>query len=266
MSPALPARAGIVLGTRIHSTHHSRNADLSRLVEWCEAANRLCHIVLLAVDTENLEAVRARVGHLAPGVEIVHVTPWDGYCPPLNSLLARAARLGAGHLLLRSLEIDIGGADIEELYRFATPEALVVGARLEETHGGPPGDRPIDGLSSPWNTLALWNVATLSLSGFLAVSDGLYEPDSAGVEEVVVISLLQALHPERARALLIELPGVSWNARWPDTRRRTQHEAKMRSKVDRGELQLRSLNVPRGTVTIVARPRVLEPVPKDAER
>ena len=266
MIPTSPARAGIVLGTRIHSTHHSREVDLGGLVEWCEAANRLCHVVLLAVDTENLAAVRAHVGHLAPAVEILHVTPWDGYCAPLNSLLARAARLGAGHLLLRSMEIDIGGADVEELYRFATPEALVVGARLEETHGGPPGDRPIDGLSSPWNTLALWNVETLSLTGFLAVSDGLFEPDSAGVEEVVVISLLQALHPGRARALLIELPSVSWNARWADTHRRARHEAKMRSKVDRGEIQLRSLNVPRGTVTVVARARVLEPVSEDAAR
>jgi len=48
----------------------------------------------------------------------------------------------------------------------------VVGPVLDG-HKFRPGERILDGRSSPWNTLALWSVRKLALTGFLCIADGL---------------------------------------------------------------------------------------------
>jgi hypothetical protein len=61
--------------------------------------------------------------------------------------------------------------------------------------------------TTPWNTLAIWKVSMLALTGFQVVSDGILTEDatepSYGVEEVVAIALLQkVLGATKAKAKL----------------------------------------------------------------
>jgi hypothetical protein len=42
----------------------------------------------------------------------------------------------------------------------------------------------LTGATSPWNTLALWSVPKLAVTGFLGVADGLTDKTLAGIEEV----------------------------------------------------------------------------------
>lgn len=46
-------------------------------------------------------------------------------------------------------------------------------------HGGQEKEVNLDGRTTPWNTLAMWNLPKLALTGFLLVSDGLH-PDEDG--------------------------------------------------------------------------------------
>jgi hypothetical protein len=86
----------------------------------------------------------------------------------------------------------------------------------------------LDGCSTVWNTLALWNVERLARTGFLPISDGLpartvrtRDPKTgqmvekslpavaAGVEEVVCISLQQLLYPTSSQAKLLSMSSSS---------------------------------------------------------
>src|SRR6056297_385298 len=72
-----------------------------------------------------------------------------------------------------------------------------------EGHHFRPGRQPLTGATAPWNTCALWSVSKLSLTGFLAVSEGLAsDKGMGGVEEVAVICLAQqCLQPRPSGSL-----------------------------------------------------------------
>jgi hypothetical protein len=251
MNSARQNRRRVVVGSRIHTMHKTGDLNLDHLAEWCRGALEGAEAVVLAVDSANLEQTRAITAPLGPLVNVIHVSPWDGFSGPLNALVAHSARLGATHLLLRSLEIEITVEDFRTLLDHADTNTLVVGAQLDGEHGGAPGVKPLDGLTTPWNTLALWNVATLCLTGFLSVSDGLHAPHVAGVEEVVTISLLQSLRPKETRAVLLRLPRIRWHTRWSNILRQQHHDLKLTTKVARSEAQLDRLGIPRGSVIVL---------------
>lgn len=128
----------------------------------------------------------------------------------------------------------------------------------------------LNGRTTPWNTLALWNVRKLALTGFSTISDGLLDDNSiggsmAGVEEVVIIALLQRLlGPENAKAKVIRIvqpdldatasgtftaatppaAALEWNPTFADPARQKWHEKKMQSKMTRAarQLELMGLN------------------------
>jgi hypothetical protein len=90
------------------------------------------------------------------------------------------------------------------LIPFCIPDdTLVAGALLgghtyhEGNSAGAPNNQVVElnGRTTPWNTLAIWKVSMLALTGFPLVSDGIVTDDatepSFGVEEVVTIALLQ---------------------------------------------------------------------------
>lgn len=138
---------------------------------------------------------------------------------------------------------------------FDPQEDLVVGAALEG-HQFKAGRQLLNGCTSPWNTCALWSVPKLSLTGFLAVSDGLPEDRGvAGIEEVAAIAVAQSLRAPSSllswgagsggmRAKLVSLRGhVAWNVAWDDPARQAWHAKKMESKVRRAEAQLAALGI-----------------------
>jgi hypothetical protein len=130
-------------------------------------------------------------------------------------------------------------------------DVLVAGARLAGHDYRAQEDAtavvaPLTGRTSPWNTLAVWNLRKLALTGFQLVSDGLVtdddknqEPWYGGIEEVVAIALLQKLlGADRAKAKLLHIPGIEWDQNFDDPERKRWHEYKMESKATRAAHQL----------------------------
>eukprot|EP00438_Fugacium_kawagutii_P024755 Skav213505 [mRNA] locus=scaffold3849:268322:291457:- [translate_table: standard] len=63
-------------------------------------------------------------------------------------------------------------------------DTLVVGPAMDG-HRFRPGERILDGRTSPWNTLALWSVRKLALTGFLCIADGLPDvPDTISLQSM----------------------------------------------------------------------------------
>lgn len=242
----------LVMGTRVHTAGGAALPDLSVLDHWCASVPPTVDAVVVAVDPILYPLEQQRLVPLDPRVEVVQVSPWFGYSPALNVLLAYAAQRGASHLLLQSVELELETSDLERLCAHATADTLVVGARISPQHGGEPGVKELTGFTSPWNTLALWSVETLGLTGFLSISDELLAEVPGGMEEVATISLLQHLRPGRAHAKLVPLDRIHWDTGWDDPLRTSWHETKMTSKVERAELQLARLGVPRGRVEVLA--------------
>jgi len=184
-------------------------------------------------------------------VKLFHIHPWIGYTQPLNMIIEKALSVGATKLLFQSIEVTALPEDIKSLERHLDSNTLVVGAKLHEMHGHVNEKVELTGWTTPWNTLALWNLEKLGLTGFLTVSSGNLPGIPGGVEEVVTISLLQTLHPYSMDAKMVELKSVVWNTEWSCKEREAYHAAKMASKNERAEKQLRALGISPGFVMIV---------------
>jgi MFS family permease len=99
--------------------------------------------------------------------------------PALNALLNFAQRIGMKYILYQSLEVQVTSAVLHRLQDHHTKDTLVVGP-VFDGHAFVPGETPLNGRTTPWNTLALWSVRKLALTGFLCIADGLPEPPSFG--------------------------------------------------------------------------------------
>lgn len=238
-------RARTLLGTRIHAQYGTR-PDLADLAAWCTSALDVADTMVVAVDLLMHDEVRDRLAPLGGRASVLLVSPWRGTTPALNAILGEASRRDIDRLIIMSREVHASRASLERLVRLVGRDVLVAGARLSEDHGPHPGKHRIDAQTSPWNTLATWNVPLLGLTGFPAIADGRGEVPG-GMEEVVTISLLQHLYGDRASAYLVASPGVEWRPRMQDS----AHELKMRSKSARAEAHLARMGIPPGRVTVV---------------
>eukprot|EP00124_Ichthyophonus_hoferi_P002277 Ihof_evm5s149 gene=Ihof_evmTU5s149 len=200
----------VLLCTRIHRKNAGK-LDLSALVMFLERSERLpCHIAIAMDNTDKplVEAVRGIVGNLNDNIRLLALPLWGNIVPALNTLLAHAREIKADCILFASVELEFGHNLLENLCFHLTQDTLVVGARLQG-HDFSQGQHVLDGCTSPWNTCALWDVAKLSLTGFLSVADGLSDI-SPGVEEVVTIALLQQQLSHCMKAKLVKCPGINW--------------------------------------------------------
>lgn len=99
-----------------------------------------------------------------------------------------------------------------------TEDGLVAGAALPG-HDFREGMHELTGISSPWNTLALWRVQSLALIGFPLVADGIFPGAEGGVEEVSAIECFHRVLPHKAKAFLVRLPDVAWQTTFDDPKR-----------------------------------------------
>jgi len=189
-----------------------------------------------------------------PEIDILPISPWGEFVPALNALVAWASKSLASYVLFASAEIATWNEDgITRLVEQMDENTLVVGAVLPGHEYNPqlvPQRLPLTGVTTPWNTLALWNVPKLALTGFPLVAEGIHTDENgsaiaAGVEEVSTIYILQKLLPPgTAEAKLIQIPGIMWDTKqWDDDARQKWHESKMQSKVQRAAKQLNLLLV-----------------------
>ena len=107
----------------------------------------------------------------------------------------------------------------------------------------------LNGRTCPWNTLAVWNLPKLALTGFPMVTE---MPDCAGVEECVTIALQQKLFGDnQTKAILVRVPDVDWEVDeyfQGDPQRKKWHDTKMKSKLDRAAKQMKMLSLEGGIV------------------
>jgi len=176
----------IVSATRLHLPPDA--AEIPETTEqhlrgYVESVKRLGIVAAIAVNAHE-EAVRRIAEEVAPGFK-VHVLPvpcWGAFVPALNTLLNFAQRCGMKFILYQSLEVQCTAAVLQRFLDHHTNDTLVVGP-VFNGHDFKSGERPLNGRTTPWNTLALWSVRKLALTGFLCIADGLPEvPPSIGKE------------------------------------------------------------------------------------
>lgn len=188
-------------------------------------------------------------------IHVLPVTPWGKFTPALNSLVLFAnSQLQADLIMFTSAEVNLSSTIVSKLCQHVTENenVVVAGAALNghQYHAVKTEsdtlrrEFPLTGRTTPWNTLCVWSLDKLSLTGFSTVSD---LGTSAGIEEVVAIAMLQKLFP-KSEARLIQVSGIDWEESFEnDEKRKKWHQEKMNSKITRAEHQLKLLGLS-GTV------------------
>jgi hypothetical protein len=259
----------LVIATRLHlgktsspPSDSSLKATLANFEGLAKTSNGIPVIAVDATpklpDYDFVQAVRENLPDKSC-IQIVPVTPWGKFVPALNALVLFAASdsIQADWILFVSAEVSATPKSIQTLCDAVIDDTdddvIVAGAAMNghvyitPTTSGEnttPKVIELNGRTCPWNTLAVWNVRKLSLTGFQLCSD---LGDSAGVEECVAIAVLQKLFP-KSQAKLIKLDDISWEESFDDEERQKWHETKMTSKLERAARQMQRLQLS-GTVT-----------------
>ena len=241
----------LIVGTRVYSFSNS-HPKLCQLESWCQETLKYAAHIVIATNHQLFNEINQIVSVFEYQVSPLLIHPWTEFTHPLNAIIVEANFRGANKLLLQSFEVYVSSTDVEKLDSYLTPETLVVGGKMISNHGGyQRGVQPINGMNSPWNTLALWNLSKLNVTGFIGISSGLIRDIPGGMEEVSTISLLQQLYPNQAQAKLITLSDLKWMTHWRCEKRQNYHEQKMITKLLRAEKQLEYSKIQRGAVTLM---------------
>jgi hypothetical protein len=271
----------LVIGTRLHlgrassppSDEKIQNilANLKKIADDGALVNEYEIEVLIAVDAtpkikdyDYVEAVQSSLeccnnandDNRSDNIHILPVTPWGKFVPGLNALVFHAkSQRQADLIMFVSAEVQLSYTTVLTLCQNVTENnnVIVAGAAMNghqyhcdaSATNGPPDPQivPLMGRTTPWNTLCVWDLEKLSLTGFSMVSD---LGKSAGVEECVAIALLQKLFP-KSEARLLKVDGIEWEDTFQDEERQKWHDEKMKSKVERPKTQLELLGLS-GTV------------------
>nr|VFK35962.1 MAG: hypothetical protein BECKMB1821I_GA0114274_11693 [Candidatus Kentron sp. MB] len=247
-NPLKPRR---IVGTRLHGIDAANSLNSDWMRKWCDCVLEYADAILIAADCACCSPLRERLHGHQPRVTVLLVDPWLSVTHPLNTLVEKALFDGAAELILQSSEVWIDKRCIEAMSRHLEEDTLVVGAGFSERHADFAGTVPLDGLASPWNTLALWDLKKLARTGFLPVSGGLLAGIPGGMEEVAAISLLQHMDPVSCRAKVFKASRRHWAIHALTPERAALHEIKMQTKYQRAERQLQHLGIPRGSVILL---------------
>lgn len=166
----------IVSGTRLHfrpDVKEIPEATVHHLRGYVAQAKALGVTAAIAVNT-HVDLVKQVAAEAEPDLtlHVLHVPCWGAFVPALNALLNFAQSKGAKYILYQSLEVCCSRDVLQRIMDHHDSDTLVVGPVMDG-HNFRPGERILDGRSSPWNTLALWGVRKLALTGFLCIADGL---------------------------------------------------------------------------------------------
>ena len=237
----------LLVALRLHGQHGqplALAAVLDGITRAVVYADRV--LVLVSLPPDLLAELTAAVVVL-PKVVLQVVEPWGKFTFALNVAVQHASDNGFEVIAFQSVEMRVKQPVISALLSLFTDERVLVVGPVLEGHEFSPGEVSLRGRTCPWNTLALWRVDLLGLTGFPSVADG-REGVEAGVEEVSTVALLKHLRPE-AKAVLVSIrsrESIHWDleAVEADAERRAWHEKKMRSKDDRPAKHLQLLGLP----------------------
>ncbi len=286
MNSQRPYPHQLAIGTRLHLGNASAppETDYFRdLLETFSAFASSCNAkyAYVAVDStprfqnycleDVIRTLASAINSDSLPLQIIPVTPWNAVVPALNAIASRSAQDGASLCLFCSAETQTSPESMRILIQHMDDnDVLVAGAVLPGHLYQKNSIQSLTGVTTPWNTLAVWNLAKLNLIGFPLVADGLHtlfvDDDNdnteqqgtrtkrapAGVEEVSAIALLQhLLGPTHAKAKLVPLlpDDTSWDQDFNGIKeRQAWHETKMKSKVERPAVHLKLLNLHDGVV------------------
>lgn len=232
----------IAIATRYYG---KREVDLNNFCKWKKEVTETGFPVYVAVKVE--EDSTDALDHFKDDWRVFAVQPWGKFVPALNALVNRAWSDGIKQLLIASHTLPaITSEQISHMVRLMDENTLVVGARLEGHEFSRGLHQAASSLTTPWNTLALWNLKLLRYTGFSNQGEALFDPRQTGDEEFVTISQIQQSFPGLGRAMprafLTEVPGVeNWDpkivASW-DAERLHIHQEKLAGKATRSFRQL----------------------------
>ena len=201
--------------------------------------------------------------------DILPTTPWGSFVPALNVLVRWACSYSpkAERIAFLSLETKTTADAIIELCRHVTlSDILVAGAALPgHEHHSLTTEQNINdigtvveltGRTCPWNTLAIWNLKQLAITGFPLLADGLHlnddgSPGAAGIEEFSTILLHQRIFEPQGpvKAKLVKITqGLNWEQTFQDEERKKWHEFKMQTKYTRAKQHRKLLGGLTGSV------------------
>jgi len=198
--------------------------------------------------------------------DVIPTTPWGQFIPALNTLVRWACTScpDAERIAFLSLETHATADALIELCRHVhLHDTLVAGAVLPGHHHCEPLDTDrnaigmtveLTGRTCPWNTLAIWNLKQLAVTGFPLLADGLHinedgSPGAAGIEEFSTILIHQKIFRDSFKAKLVKIThGLHWEDNFQDEERRKWHEYKMQTKFTRAEQHRKILGYLTGTV------------------
>jgi len=206
---------GVLAATRLHlpADEQLPEVTLHHLRKYIEQALALGVHVAIAVNAHEVD-VRRIAKEVSPSeghhkVHVLSVPCWGIFVPALNALLGFAQRFGMTYIMYSSLEVLCSPAVLQLLIDHHSMNTLVVGPELQG-HDFEPGERALNGRTVPWNTLALWNVRKLALTGFLSIADGLGSNVSNGAPPPTTVK-------QRPKAVSLDLdsdseePNEWWN-------------------------------------------------------
>lgn len=241
----------LIVATRLHTGYETNLIDPVKVENWCTDVLGYCDILILGVDQRYYDSLKIIFPKFGERLQVLDIHPWVSVTHPLNMIVERALSLQANKILFQSFETTVKDEDIVKLQQYFDKNTLVVGAKLHPRRNLKKGKQPLNGWNTPWNTLALWDLQKLGLTGFLTVSGGNIGHLDGGVEEGAVISLLQYLKGDTMQAKLIDLPTAHWNTNWECDLHTKYHERKMASKTERALKQLQALNITAGKVIVL---------------
>lgn len=258
---------GLIVATRLHFKEQAvQDLDKETIFKFVEVASKYASDIVIAVNGSPDILAQLKICCNAIGtrfgcrIACLPVTPWGQFVPALNAIVQHALRNGFPLVCIQSLEVFPDQRVVQGLVTHASKDdTLVVGAAFPGQHDFSPGHRVLDGRTTPWNTLAVWNTQKIALTGFSLVAEGLpAQGVAAGVEEVCTISILQKLQPRKCVAKLVMHPlmaqSSAWNVQFQDPKRRQWHAEKMASKVERSTAQLQAAGIDPGIVLHLAHP------------
>jgi hypothetical protein len=156
----------LVVGTRLHLGNASAPPDEAHYKGLLEKFSNFTSSInathsYIAVDStpklpnynlvDVIQTVTAKTS-----LEIIPVTPWNAFIPALNAIATRAAQDGARYCLFCSAETQASPESILHLLEHMDRDTLVVGAVLPGHCYQPKSTQALNGISAPWNTLAVW--------------------------------------------------------------------------------------------------------------
>ena len=152
-----------VVATRLHTSNEAVPIDPEQIKAWCQNVLSYSDLLIIVVDNRYFQRVGKMLMRFGNRVKLFHIHPWIGYTQPLNMIIEKALSVGATKLLFQSIEVTALPEDIKSLERHLDSNTLVVGAKLHEMHGHVNEKVELTGWTTPWNTLALWNLEKLGL-------------------------------------------------------------------------------------------------------